>query len=107
MLYLLLRSENRLYDALKPNAGLFTSMKLEKHAMNAESPEVSSFACNIISFYMRYYVQVDYGDFGKSPEFIKLMRRFDGVKYASEMEDLTIKIAELERFIIEGRGGGG
>ena len=75
--------------------------------MNAEDADVSSIACSIISFYMRYNPQVDYGDFGRSAEFIKMLRRYDGVKYAAELESLTVKIVELERYVTSGRGGGG
>ena len=56
---------------------------------------------------LRYNPQIDYVTFSLDPEFVRTIRRFENVKYASELEQLTIKIAEVERNMLDGRGGMG
>lgn len=54
---------------------------------------------------LRYNPQIDYVSFSTDAEFVRTIRRYENVKYASELEQLTLKIAEVERLTLDGRGG--
>lgn len=56
---------------------------------------------------LRYNPQIDYVTFSTDAEFVRTIRRYENVKYASELEQLTLKIAEVERLTLDGRGGMG
>ena len=75
--------------------------------MNRESSELSTLACDIISFMLRYNPQIDYVDFSSDSGFVRMIRRYEDVKYARELETLTLKIAEVERYSSRGGIGGG
>ena len=102
-----MRGDKRIFDAFRPTSELISKIKLHELAMNTQSADLSSLACNIISFMLRYNPQIDYVTFSLDPEFVRTIRRFENVKYASELEQLTIKIAEVERNMLDGRGGMG
>ena len=93
-----------MFDAFRPTEDLLNKIKLGEMAMSRESSEMSSLACDIISFMLRYNPQIDYVDFSSDAGFVRMIRRYEDVKYARELENLTLKIAEVERF--SGRGGG-
>ena len=103
----LMRSDKRIFDAFRPTDSLLERIKLHELAMNRDSADLSSMACNIISFLLRYNPQIDYVSFSTDPEFVRTIRRFENVKYAAELEQLTIKIAEVERLVVDSRGGMG
>ena len=102
-----MRSDKRIFDAFRPTESLLERIKLHELAMNRDSADLSSMACNIISFLLRYNPQIDYVSFSTDPEFVRTIRRFENVKYAAELEQLTIKIAEVERLVVDSRGGMG
>ena len=106
-LLLLLRGDKRLFDAFRPTEDLLNKIKLGEMAMSRESTEMSTLACDIISFMLRYNPQIDYVDFSTDAAFVRMIRRYEDVKYARELENLTLKIAEVERFSGRGAGGGG
>ena len=56
---------------------------------------------------LRYNPQIDYVDFSNDAGFVRMIRRYEDVKYASELENLTLKITEVERLSLSGRGGMG
>ena len=88
-LLLLLRGDKRLFDAFRPTEDLLNKIKLGEMAMSRESPELSTLACDIISFMLRYNPQIDYVDFSNDAGFVRMIRRYEDVKYASELEKLT------------------
>ena len=45
--------------------------------------------------------------FSEDPSFVRIIRRFENVKYANELEQLTVKMAELERTVENVRGNSG
>ena len=106
-LLLLLRGDKRLFDAFRPTEDLLNKIKLGEMAMSRESPKLSTLACDIISFMLRYNPQIDYVDFSNDAGFVRMIRRYEDVKYASELENLTLKITEVERLSLSGRGGMG
>eukprot|EP00354_Favella_ehrenbergii_P008858 CAMPEP_0170460212 /NCGR_PEP_ID=MMETSP0123-20130129/6665_1 /TAXON_ID=182087 /ORGANISM="Favella ehrenbergii, Strain Fehren 1" /LENGTH=102 /DNA_ID=CAMNT_0010725101 /DNA_START=262 /DNA_END=567 /DNA_ORIENTATION=- len=68
---------------------------------------LSAFACEMVSFMLRYNPQIDYVTFSEDPSFVRQVRRYESVKYASELEQLTLKIVELENRVATGGGGSG
>ena len=53
-LLFLLRGDKRLFDAFRPSEDLLNKIKLGEMAMSRESTELSTLACDIISFMLRY-----------------------------------------------------
>lgn len=104
-LLLLIRGDKRIFDAFRPSESLLNKIKLGEMAMTRESSELSTLACDIISFMLRYNPQIDYVDFSNDAGFVRMIRRYEDVKYANELENLTLKIAEIERFATRGTGG--
>ena len=50
---------------------------------------------------MRYHVDLDYGDFTEDAFCIQKLRRYEDVKYATELETVTKAFEALsERFIV-------
>lgn len=53
------------------------------------------------SFILRYHVGLDYGDFTDDAYCIQKLRRYEDVKYATEVENVTKAFEELsERFTV-------
>ena len=81
-----MRGDKRIFDAFRPTEVLIEKIKLHELAMNTVSAELSSLACNIISFMLRYNPQIDYVTFSTDAEFVRTIRRYENVKYAGELE---------------------
>lgn len=45
---------------------------------------------------LRYHRQIDYGDFTEDPFAIQMLRRYENVKYASELESLTKVVESMQ-----------
>lgn len=60
----------------------------------------------MISFMLRYNPQIDYVTFSDNAEFVRKIRRYEDVKYAIELENLTHKITEVESKQMTGGGSG-
>lgn len=102
----LARVDKRVFDFFRPKPALLSTLRLHEYAM-LEDADLSAQACEFISFLMRYNPQIDYVTFSDDAEFVRRVRRFEGVKYAAELEQLTIKIVELENRQALGGGGSG
>lgn len=73
-------------------------MNLERHFRSDQSDREVSL--ELASFLLRYHVEIDYGDFSDDPYTIQRLRRYEDVKYASEVEGVTKALEQLsDRFI--------
>jgi hypothetical protein len=57
---------------------------------------MSGVTCEFISFLLRYHRDIDYVDFASDPAFVRLIRRYENVKYAAELEQLATSFTHLE-----------
>jgi len=46
---------------------------------------------------LRYHREIDYVDFSTDAAFVRLMRRYENVKYAAELESLAKSFSGLEQ----------
>ena len=83
---------------------MINSLRLDLLVTQGDNPAVSSLACDILSFWMRYNVQIDFVDFSAAPEFVRTIRRFQQVNQAKEMEDLTRLIVSVKQKVDMGGG---
>jgi len=100
----LARSDKRIFDTFRPRPELLEKLKLHEYCMD-EDTSLSSLACDMVSFMLRYNPQIDYVTFSTNADFVRQIRRYENVKYANELEHLTIKIADLDRRVGGGAGG--
>ena len=68
-------------------------MNLERHFMSEESDHQASL--ELASFLLRYHADIDYGDFTDDPFCIQKLRRYEDVKYAAEVEEITKSLEAL------------
>lgn len=101
----LARSVPRVFNAMKGHRPLLKRMNLGHLAMDFGNSELSSAANDFMTLILRYSPELDYADFSTELEFIRTMRRFETVKYASELESLTLRLIEMERKAEQGGGG--
>ena len=61
----------------------------------SDQPQESALGLEFASFLLRYHVTLDYGDFTDDPFCIQKLRRYEDVKYATEVENVTKAFEQL------------
>jgi len=91
-----LRNDQSVFNMLKPNKPLLRKINLDKYILSSQ-PSEAAVGLELSSFLLRYHSDIDYNDFSDDPAAVKKLRRYEGVKYAAELEQLT-KIVEDIRY---------
>lgn len=94
-----LRNDPQVFAMFKPNKLLLRKMNIQSLIVS-EHPQESALGLEFASFLLRYHVTLDYGDFTDDPFCIQKLRRYEDVKYATEVENVTKAFEELSaRFV--------
>lgn len=83
-----LRNDPQVFAMFKPNKLLLRKMNIQ-NLIASEQTQESSLGLEFASFLLRYHVTLDYGDFTDDPFCIQKLRRYEDVKYATEVENVT------------------
>ena len=75
-------------------------MNIDQLIISSDNQE-SQISLEFASFLLRYHVDIDYGDFTEDAFCIQKLRRYEDVKYATELETITKAFEALsERFVV-------
>ena len=96
MKYLLkyLRNDQSVFTMLKPNRLLLRKINIERHILSSQPSEAAA-GLELASFLLRYHADIDYSDFTDDPAAIQKLKRYEGVKYAAEVEQLAKSVEEI------------
>ena len=64
--------------------------------IKSKEKSVADEACEFASFLLRYHQNIDYSDFSKDPEIAIILRRYEQIKYSSELELLGKTVESLQ-----------
>lgn len=82
------RTDSSVFATFKPDSALLKQLQLQAAILSFDKDEAET-AKEFASFILRYHEHVDYGDFAEDPAAIQRLRRYENVKYASEIQVLN------------------
>ena len=94
-----MRHDPKIFARMKPNKVLLRKMDLGPHFVSEQVDRDASL--ELASFMLRYHIDIDYMDFTDDFVAIRVLRRYEDVKYAAEIENVTKTVEQLSDRLIK------
>ena len=84
----------------RPKPALVASLNLSNR-IGSSDKQMSAEACEFASFLLRYHQDIDYSSFSNDSGVVTKLRRYEQLKYSSELEMLSNHFEDCQRRIVE------
>ena len=84
----------------RPKAALLASLNLTNR-IGASNKTISEESCEFASFLLRYHQDIDYNSFSNDANIVTKLRRYEQLKYSSELEMLGKNFENVQQRLVE------
>ena len=89
-----LRNDERVFQGFVPRKEVLKKMLIDLR-IRSSNKAMQDQACEFASFLLRYHSSIDYADFSDDPTITTILRRYEQIKYSSELELLGKNVETL------------